>query len=419
MLHFAGVRSGVLGSLAMSLCVLLAGCESKGPDRPDLILMTIDSLSADQLGCLGGPSEAGGSVCELAEDGTLFTWAVASTRGEASAAATLLTGLAAGAHGVADDGVSFLKSEHVSIAETLASVGYSTAGFVSTPRLNRSRRLDQGFGHYEDFVQGADVDTSASVDFAKRVQRWMNQNPAPRFIWIHANRDAGLPEYDRLVSRLSQTLAADERGVGILLVALRGDVTGDPARVDFSSHHIPLLWRPPHAVGAAGPRVSRRLVGLLDIEPTLRAAAQVPHARASGPETAQPPSLFAGRNLTQLVLLPLPTPEIQTAGDHLVFLDTPASIGEVGLASETHLYVRRPSALDGSGQPVPTGELSKHGARFAALPPFDPLRHAAPRSAGLDPGPWRQDVLDVKSPVPRLEFHLARRLGRPSLEEPR
>ena len=84
--------------------------------------------------------------------------------------------------------------------------------------------------------------------------------------------------------------------------------------------------------------------------------------------------------------------------------------GEVGLASQNHLYTRHASPLDGTGRPVQTSSLISLAARFSTLPKHDPLYDPPVYSARLEPGPWRKDVLDAESPVPRLEFHLARQL---------
>ena len=98
------------------------------------------------------------------------------------------------------------------------------------------------------------------------------------------------------------------------------------------------------------------------------------------------------------------------------------------VAAESTDPMDRPSLaeLDADvSEPVPTDELARHAARFAALPAPPGVGDAAPRSAALDVSPWREDVLDADSPVPPLEFHLARHLRdaagagrRPSDEDP-
>jgi hypothetical protein len=93
--------------------------------------------------------------------------------------------------------------------------------------------------------------------------------------------------------------------------------------------------------------------------------------------------------------------------DRFLLLRGTSERGEVGLASGPHLYVRRHDDLDGTGRPVPSSALAAHQPRFLTLAAGG--GHAA-TSAELAPMPWREDVLSADSPVPRLEFHLARRL---------
>lgn len=401
-----------LGLLVLLGLLALLGCRAEGPARPDLVLITVDGLAADRLACFGGPVEEGLSVCALGEHGTLFAWAASPGLGEASAAATLLTGQAARSHGLADDGRSFLASEHETIAEILALAGYRTAAFVASPRLNRSRRMDQGFDRYDDGLsaQNAPGDSagtpgeSASIALSDRVQQWIRATPSPRFVWIHAGRANGAGELDRLLSRLAEHLDHDALRTGVLFAALRGEHTEAGDSIGWRSHRIPLIWRPPEITGTRLPSVSLRLATLADVAGTLATAARIPARASERAEQALPPPV----DLTQLAR------ELDGADspqERFVLLETPSPGGKVGLASQTHLYARRRSALDGSGRPVPISELPRHAARFAALPIFDRLRHPAPRSAALSPEPWRSDVLDPASPVPRLEFHLARRLG--------
>ena len=317
-----------------------------------------------------------------------------------------------------DSGQSFLVNEQTTLAEKLSRAGYRTAAFVASARLNRSRRLDQGFDDYDDTLARPGHERAAeTIEMANRVQDWITSTPSPRFIWIHADRASGPIELDRLLARLAQSLEPETGRAGVLFAALRGE---DPSLTDsalaatstisWSTHRVPLIWRPPTTPNASVPAICYRLASLVDIAPTLLAAAHaMPAPSAEVGEAAE--AAFRGRDLTLLSRLQPLDGELE---DRFVFLDTNASDGEIGLASEMHLYVRRRSVLDGSGSPIPTTELFGQGARFATLPIRDGLRDPAPRSATLEPGPWRRDVLAAQSPVPRLEFHLARRLGGPT-----
>jgi hypothetical protein len=150
----------------------------------------------------------------------------------------------------------------------------------------------------------------------------------------------------------------------------------------------------------------------MDIRPTLRAAAHLPSPGAStrvddGSTNVSWPDVI-GRDLSTNAN---PQRGDTTSGERFLLLETTEAGGDVGLASQNHLYTRNASPLDGSGRPVQTSSLIPLAARFATLPKHDPQRDPALNSARFEPGPWRSDVLDAESPVPRLEFHLARQLG--------
>jgi hypothetical protein len=113
--------------------------------------------------------------------------------------------------------------------------------------------------------------------------------------------------------------------------------------------------------------------------------------------------------------------EAGNPGERFLLLRLPAADGveqEVGLASEHFLYVRRPSPLDGSGQPVPAPELRTLEARYAEIGALADGPPGASAEAALAPAIWQRDVLGRSSPVPRLELHLARLLVDPESRRP-
>jgi hypothetical protein len=415
------IQHSILLPLVGMAVVAWLGCGEDRPARPDLVLVTIDRLAADRLSCFGGPRDAGSSLCDLAENGTLFAWATTPSLDEAVAAASVLTGSPPAIHGLDERGLSFLSDHHETIAESLARAGYTTAAFVASPRLNRSRRLDQGFDHYADRAASTGaVESSQSIAHASSIQKWIEAARPPYFVWIHARSEFGLVELDRLVDRLSGILEHGDQGPGILVAALAGEPEPlDAAQVAVTSsredggirlrtHRIPLFWRPPSSSGPRGqglqPGISSQLASLLDVAPTLRAAAQLA-------EEADTESTL-GRDLAALAQpRAAPSRSFEDPGERFLLLPSPPGSNEVGLASGPHLYVRRASLLDGSGRAVPTSELKSLAPRFTTIAPLDTGFSRIGQSAALAATSWRTDVLSAESPVPRLEFHLARRLA--------
>jgi hypothetical protein len=61
--------SGALGGGAW-------GCAAEPPpQRPNLLLVTVDTLRADRLACYGGDPTVATGICSLASPGTRFAWA--------------------------------------------------------------------------------------------------------------------------------------------------------------------------------------------------------------------------------------------------------------------------------------------------------------------------------------------------------
>lgn len=388
-----------IGPALVSLAIA-AACSQEGPPLPDLVLITLDAVPASALGCFGGPPEAGRELCEQAEGGTRFAWAVSAARGEASAAGTVHSGLPPELHPLGDDGASFLPNRIETIAERLAEAGFRTAAFVTSPRLNRTRRLDQGFESYADRLPGL-ADRAAPDALAEAVRDWIARTPEPRFLWLHLRGASSLGALDRAIDRIEVALG-DRRRRGVLIAGLAGALDRPP--LDWERHRIPLLWRSPTPGPRDAPGVSFRLASLEDVRPTLLAAVGLDVRPARAPTAP----VARGRDLGRVALAPRSS---EAEDERRILLGGGSSNEAVGLATATHVYARNHAAFDGSGSPIPTETLSAHEARFLPLPLPDPVRHPAPRSAALQPGPWRRDVLATDSPVPTLEFHLARRLA--------
>jgi len=116
---------------------------------PDIVLISIDSLRPDHLGCYGYARPTSPTIDRLAAEGARFDQAVSTTSWTLPAHASLFTGLWDQSHG-AVTGTSRLGDEHTTIAEVLAGAGYRTAGFFGGPFLHPLFGLDQGFETYEN-----------------------------------------------------------------------------------------------------------------------------------------------------------------------------------------------------------------------------------------------------------------------------
>ncbi len=134
--------SGTAVLVAVMFMALGTGCaESR---RQSAILISIDSLRADHLGCYGYERDTSPAIDRLAGEGMTFLTAVADSSWTLPTHHTMLTGLPSGVHGVlADDRA--LSDDHVTLPELLRDAGWRTHGIWSGPYLHPIFGFGQGF----------------------------------------------------------------------------------------------------------------------------------------------------------------------------------------------------------------------------------------------------------------------------------
>lgn len=164
--------------------------------RPDILLISIDTLRADRLGCYGCADAHTPTIDRLAAEGAQFEHAWTPVPITLPAHATLLTGLLPPRHGVRDNGSFRLPDTHATLAESLRAAGYRTAAFVGGFPLVAAGGLARGFDTYDDemsphaFGSGAQevVRLERSADeVLQRAWKWLLAAPAesPVFAFVH------------------------------------------------------------------------------------------------------------------------------------------------------------------------------------------------------------------------------------------
>jgi arylsulfatase A-like enzyme len=150
---------------------------------PDVILITVDTLRADHLGCYGHERNTSPSIDALAADGVLFENAFTTIPRTTPALASLMTGDYPRTHGLMTL-VDALPSEKRTLAEVLSEQGYATAAFV-TPNVPRQSALWQGFDVFDDRVESYDRRARAE-QMAASALRWVDRHQGDRlFLWLH------------------------------------------------------------------------------------------------------------------------------------------------------------------------------------------------------------------------------------------
>lgn len=157
------------------------------PKAPHVLLITIDSLRADHLGCYGYQRNTSPNIDKLAKEGVLFLNCFATGSSTVWSFPGLLTGRyleVRNADYVLMDNI--LDKKFITLAEYLKNAGYYTAGFMDKSLLNAGRGFEQGFDYYFYNISGEKGDARAITE---RVISFLNnyKNNKPFFIWMHSS----------------------------------------------------------------------------------------------------------------------------------------------------------------------------------------------------------------------------------------
>src|SRR3978361_1963613 len=115
-------------SLRTVLLVLLAaaGVSCRPHRRPNVLVITIDTLRADHLGCYGAPLARTPAIDRIAAEGVRCTNAISAAPITMPAHSSIFTGLFPPAHGVRDNGAYALGEGAVTLAARLDGDGRRT-----------------------------------------------------------------------------------------------------------------------------------------------------------------------------------------------------------------------------------------------------------------------------------------------------
>ncbi len=118
------------------------------PELPSLLILTLDTTRASNLGCYGYNKNTSPFLDSLAEKGILFQNAYTSATWTLPAHTSLFTGQMPSVHGVTFQNF-FLSKKLITLAEILAARGYETGGFIGGPFLSSVFHINKGFEYYD------------------------------------------------------------------------------------------------------------------------------------------------------------------------------------------------------------------------------------------------------------------------------
>lgn len=222
-LVLAGILMPVIPLAAVGLALVLQGqprpLEAALPpapdsERPNVVLVTWDTVRADTLPAFGGGGGGGGldtpSFDALAARGVLLEDLLAVAPLTGPSHASILSGLYPPSHGLRANGQTLEPDGLPWLPRLLGEAGYATGAFVSGYPVRAKFGFASGFQHFDDRVfvpaygrllklvqfssilvrlvvpvreqDGLTVDGQESVT---RALAWYRAQPRPTFLWVH------------------------------------------------------------------------------------------------------------------------------------------------------------------------------------------------------------------------------------------
>ena len=310
------------------------------PAAPVVLVLVLDGVRADDLGCYGAGAPVSPTIDALCASGIVFTRADAPRSPADTAVVSLLTSRLASA-ATADD---------PTLATVLSGAGAVTVG-ITTNADDESRGRLRGFGTVATVppeagaaspsvgFKGADHDAFPLLFWmqghrrelrTKAVFLWWRQDvtglgrlPTPGFLrrflpppravglaavaqrllagemhfasaevaQLAAAHEAAIAQADAALAQVLERLRAADiaRRLWVIVTACTDAARWEQATgLDDEVRHVPLIVLPP--LGGPGPRRSDAPVGLIDLAPTVLSLAGVPA-----------PAEFQGRDLTPIL----------------------------------------------------------------------------------------------------------------------
>jgi arylsulfatase A-like enzyme len=190
----------ILGSMVIAMSLFLAVPTSSvnaQNSRPNVVVLVLDQLRADELHCYGNPRLTSPNIDKLASRGVTLTYFFTVAPWTSPSFGTLHTSLFPSKHGVTlfwKTGMPLIDKDVPTLGEAFRDSGYHTAAFVDNS-LGGKALVGEGF---EDFVDGS----SAAPDITQRaagvkigapyttanVLAWLDQrhgDTQPFFVYVH------------------------------------------------------------------------------------------------------------------------------------------------------------------------------------------------------------------------------------------
>lgn len=419
--------------------------------QKNVLLITIDTLRADHLGCYGDRAAKTPNLDALARRSMVFEKAVSQAPLTLPSHTSLMTGLYPFHHGVHDN-AGTVNPTSSTLAEILRQNGYHTYAFVGGFPLDHRFGLNQGFDVYNDLFQR---EKNQSLDFRNERSADAVLNAVlttrietPYFLWVHfydphapylhGGYDGEIHFVDEQIGKL---LAAFGQSPAIIAVAGdHGESLGEHGEWTHriflydATVHVPFfIYQQGHA-----PQRIRKQVRLVDFLPTLLSDLKLPSPRgvdgAILPQGAGVPSymetFFPQLELGWSPLVAIRTDEwkyIQAPKPELYSLTTDPKETKNLISTKRSIADKLRALLPQSTQTATqssSSTISPEMQEQLASLGYVSGAQDSPRSAGIDPkdriGIWNQIELavDLEKTKPQASLAILEKARRSDPQNP-
>jgi len=234
-----------------------------GRRRPDVLLISLDTLRADALSCYGNTRPTSPNIDAFAERGVRFERCYAPAPHTAPSHLSLFSGLLPTAHGVSNTNAQSTRVMSISddwplLAEELARAGYQTMFAANRGQLRQAMGFARG-------IEQFDASTKTFIEVQGVVERMLEDvaPDEPLFAFVHTyephapylppRHAQGAPLHGRFTSanydgvlraRYDQLIERAAEGAGLAQAFYAGAETFTPADVEFliGLYHENVLW---------------------------------------------------------------------------------------------------------------------------------------------------------------------------------
>jgi arylsulfatase A-like enzyme/Flp pilus assembly protein TadD len=306
-----------------SLLVICPGSVAESKPNLNVVIITIDTLRADHLGCYGYKQIRTPNIDALASESVRFERAYTPVPVTLPAHTVIFTGTYPVFSGMHDFSGNKLNPKQPTLASVLKRQGYTTGAVIGSAVLDSRFGLNQGFDFYYDHFDFNRLQESKLEDMerpgnvvAEVALDWLGKNRQNKFfLWMHLYDphypyrppppyseqykdrlyDGEIAFADAQVGRLITFLKAKGlyRDTLIVLAGDHGESLGEHGErthgffIYNATLHVPVIMHLP--AGPSG-KVVPDNVSLADLMPTVLQALKV-----------EVPVLVQGRNLLPLV----------------------------------------------------------------------------------------------------------------------